>query len=255
MAQKKSIFILVTAFIFMALVSTGCERSYAPIDASSLATPTVEGGEFPAPLDDVSSMDDLIEIGAQTATAEALAAAAPAVADEPTATPEAGEDTELTPAEDNTTEEAPTDEPADAATEETTPPTNTPEPTKEPTQEPVNVNDVPATYTLKVGEFPYCIARRYNVNPSELLTLNGLSTEQGGVYQPGLSLKLPQSGNPFPSPRARNVHPVTYVVPETSTVYGIACFFGDVDPAAIMSANPSVSNPNSIAGGTSLQIP
>ena len=34
----------------------------------------------------------------------------------------------------------------------------------------------PASYTLMQGEFPYCIARRFNVNQSELLTLNGLSS-------------------------------------------------------------------------------
>lgn len=247
MAHKKSIFILVTAFIFMALVSTGCERSYAPIDAQ--ATPTIEGGAFPEALP--SDMEGVFEAGAQTATAQAIEAGAPAV-EEPTLAPEAaGEGTELAPeAETPATEVPPEEVTPEVATEEA--------PTAEqPTEAPApstNEGNLPATYTLRKGEFPYCIARRYNVNPSELLSLNGISTAQANVYQPGLTLSLPQSGNPFPSDRARNNHPVTYIVPETTTVYGVACYFGDVRPAAILNANPSI-NADQIAAGTSLQIP
>lgn len=250
MARKKSIFFLVTAFIFMALVSTGCERSYAPIN-ESLATPTLENGEaFPEELPE--DMEDVFAIGAQTATAEALSAMGETPpAEDPTATP-AAEDSELTP-EDSATDETPT------ATEESAPPTSTapvvdPTETPVPTTEPVDTNNLPSNYTLRKGEFPYCIARRFNVDPSELLSLNGISSSGASTLQPGLTLKIPQTGNPFPYTRARNTHPVTYVVPETTTVYDIACFFGDVDPAKIISLN-SISNPDSVAAGTSLQIP
>ena len=255
MAHKKSTFILVTAFIFIALVSSGCERSYAPIDGAQ-ATPTVEGGSFPEALP--SDMEGVFEAGAQTATAQALGIAAPAVAGDATATPVVGTDSELLPEGGTATEAAPTETVTGGT--DTTPPTATlpvlADPTKAPTSVPsVNSGGVPASYTLKKGEFPYCIARRFNVDPGELLNLNGITTAQAGVYQPGLTLSIPQTGNPFPSDRSRNNHPITYIVPEATTVYGVACYFGDVEPSAILSANPSISNPDLISAGTSLQIP
>lgn len=252
MAHKKSLFTLITAFIFMALVISGCRQSYAPMD-ESLATPTIEGGNaFPEELP--SDMEGVFAAGAQTATAEAIAAV-PA-AEELTAVPTTQSDTELTPADGNTNDAA------DTATETATEPptatlpvvadsTATPVPTNIPS---VDVNNLPASYTLKKGEFPYCIARRFNVDPGELLSLNGISSASSNSLQPGLTLKIPQTGNSFPYSRARNNHPVTYVVPETTSVYTIACFFGDVDPATIVSLN-SISNPDSVAAGTSLQIP
>ena len=249
MAQKKSLFILISAFILMALVSTGCERSYAPID-ESLATPEVEGNPFPDELP--ADMEGVFEAGAQTATAQAVGAGAAPVAEDPTAVPAVTEgDTELAPTEETaggeeTSPTATNTAPVLDPTATTAAPTNIPS---------VNTSNLPANYTLKKGEFPYCIARRFNVDPGELLNLNGITTAQAGVYQPGLSLQIPQSGNAFPSTRARNTHPVTYIVPDTTNVYGIACFFGDVDPAAIITANPSITNPDSIAKGTSLQIP
>src|SRR5690606_3962464 len=36
----------------------------------------------------------------------------------------------------------------------------------------------PSTYTLQKGEFPYCIARRFNVDPTQLLSMSGLTTQQ-----------------------------------------------------------------------------
>jgi LysM repeat protein len=65
----------------------------------------------------------------------------------------------------------------------------------------------PATYTLQAGEFPYCIARRYNVDPDQLLALSGLV--DGVIYPPGTSLKIPQSGS-FPGDRMLQNHPTTY---------------------------------------------
>lgn len=260
MARKNSIFVLVPVFIFMAFLSTGCRQSYAePIDAS-LATPTIESNDaFPQELP--SDMEGVFEAGAQTATAEALvelgeSAPAPAVA---TATPAVQEDSELTP-EEASTEETPTDAPAtEGAVPTSTAPVLNPTETSVPevtnTSVPsVDVNNLPSSYTLQKGEFPYCIARRFNVDPSELLSLNGLSSANAAALQPGLTLKIPQSGQPFPYNRMRNTHPVTYVVPVTTTVYDIACFFGDVDPANIISMN-ALSNPNSVPAGTSLQIP
>ena len=110
----------------------------------------------------------------------------------------------------------------------------------------------PLYYTLQVGEFPYCIARRLNVDPKELLTLNNLPS--GLIYAPGLILSIPQSGLPFPSPRALRPHPTVYTVPESQmTVYKAACQFGDVDPLLIMQYNGLTSPILTI--GMTLQIP
>ena len=258
MARKKSLFILVTAFIFMALVITGCRQSYAPMeDGESLATPTVEGA-FPEELPE--DMEGVFEAGSQTATAQAAGLGA----DAPTAVPVVEEDATLEPAAETNdgAEDTPTEAVTEEApTEETTPPTATvtspvldPTETPVPTTAPVDTSSLPSSYTLKQGEFPYCIARRYNVDPTELLNLNGISSAEARVLSAGITLKIPTTGNPFPYDRALNTHPVTYVVPETTTVYGIACFFGDVDPAKIVSLN-SISNPNQVPAGTSLQIP
>jgi len=89
----------------------------------------------------------------------------------------------------------------------------------------------PATYTLHEGEFPYCLARRFNVDPGELLALNGLAP--GEATYPGQVLRIPQTGSPFPAQRALRSHPATYTVQSGDTIYSVACLFGDVDPMEI----------------------
>src|SRR5512135_901144 len=64
----------------------------------------------------------------------------------------------------------------------------------------------PATYTLQQGEYPYCIARRYNVDPNDLLSVNGISN--GDLLYPGKVLTIPQTGS-FPGDRALHSHPDT----------------------------------------------
>ncbi len=112
----------------------------------------------------------------------------------------------------------------------------------------------PASYTLQSGEFPYCIARRFNVDPDELLSLSGLSSSQANSLSAGTVLKIPQSGS-FPGDRALASHPTTYtVVSSDETIYGVACKFGDIDPATIASAN-GISASASLTAGQQLQIP
>ncbi len=114
------------------------------------------------------------------------------------------------------------------------------------------VGSRPASYTLQRGEFPYCIARRFDVDPADLLSLNGLSS--GDTYYPNLTLKIPQSGH-FPGTRALRNHPVTYTVAASDeTIYGIACMFGDVDPGAIAQAN-NLSSAAALTAGQQLSIP
>lgn len=110
----------------------------------------------------------------------------------------------------------------------------------------------PGTYVLKQGEFPYCIARRFNVNPDTLLSLSGLS--EGVLYPPGTVLTIPQSGS-FPDNRMLKTHPASYtVLTSDETVYSVACLFGDVDPSAIAQAN-NISADADLTAGQVLNIP
>lgn len=117
-----------------------------------------------------------------------------------------------------------------------------------PTSLPVGVR--PAEYLLKPGEFPYCIARRFDVDPAELLRINGLSS--GEIFYANRTLRIPQSGS-FPGNRALQPHPPTYTVKPGETIYSIACKFGDVDPAAIIQANNLTSA--TVTSGQTLNIP
>ena len=119
-----------------------------------------------------------------------------------------------------------------------------------PTSAPVGSR--PSTYALQKGEFPYCIARRFDVNPEQLLTANSLT--RGDIYYPNLTLTIPASAGPFPPPRALRTHPTTYTATAGQTVYGVACVFGDVDPAAIAAAN-NISVSSSLTAGQQLSIP
>jgi LysM repeat protein len=110
----------------------------------------------------------------------------------------------------------------------------------------------PATYTLAEGEFPYCIARRFNVSLTELLNLNDLTLES--LLSPGQELKIPQTGNPFEGERVLHEHPTTYTVQAGDNLNRIACYFGDVSPDMIALQNNLTSNPE-LQVGEKLVIP
>jgi LysM repeat protein len=113
----------------------------------------------------------------------------------------------------------------------------------------------PATYTLMIGEFPYCIARRFNVNQEELLSLNGLTPSTANNLQPGDVLRIPQSGNPFVGDRALHPHPDTFTVTSVKdTIYSVACYYGNVDPTQIIAAN-SLLSPYTLHINQTLHIP
>lgn len=112
----------------------------------------------------------------------------------------------------------------------------------------------PATYTLQSGEFPYCIARRFNVDPDQLLSLSGLTSAQANSLVTGTVLTIPQSGS-FPGNRSLTAHPASYTVSSADeTVYSVACRYGDVEPNAIASAN-NISVSAKLNVGQVLQIP
>lgn len=227
---------LVVIFVILVLALGACTRSASqapqlPQATSDVAAPAVGGGDA-QPTDQMSVLQTY---ATQTAQAES---GEPIATEEPTVAP-----AETTPGTEEATS-AP-DEPTPQL-----PATPTPE---LPTPAPVNpLGSVPATYTLQQGEFPYCIARRFNINPDELLSLNGL--KDGGLYQPGLTLKIPQTGNVFPSNRALIGHPTTYTVGLNDTIYSIACKYGDVSPEQIASAN-GLAAPYKLQVGQSISIP
>jgi LysM repeat protein len=110
----------------------------------------------------------------------------------------------------------------------------------------------PSSYTLQAGEFPYCIARRFNINPDQLLSANGIS--DGSLFRPGLTLTIPKAG-PFPGDRTLHFHPDTYTVDTAdTTIAGVACYYGDVLPQEIASAN-GLSLSSALTIGQRLSIP
>ena len=141
-----------------------------------------------------------------------------------------------------------TEEEAEVPVEEVTP---EPEPTE------VTIPEItrPESYTLQADEFPYCIARRFDVNITSLLALNGLSTNS--VLSPGAVLKIPQDSvwnTAAHGARALRAHPATYTVSWNDNIYKVACYYGDVSPEQIIAANDLVA-PYVISQGQVLQIP
>ena len=130
------------------------------------------------------------------------------------------------------------------ATATTKPPTKTPAPTLELT--------VPNKYTLHKGEFPYCIARRFNIDVATLLATNGLSL--GQQFSEGLTLTIPQGAAKFGGDRSLINHPDDYTVQGGDTFYTIACKYGDPYPEAIAQAN-GMKVGDSLTPGTVIHIP
>lgn len=93
----------------------------------------------------------------------------------------------------------------------------------------------PETYTLQEGEYPFCIARRFDVSQAELLALNNLTPNS--LYYAGQELKIPQTGEPFDGERMLHEHPGTYKIEDGDTLYKIACYYGDVSPDLIALQN------------------
>jgi LysM repeat protein len=140
-------------------------------------------------------------------------------------------------------EEAPTPEPP--------PPTAAPLNTAVPV--PSATPGHPATYVLQEGEHPYCIARRFNVDPGELLSANGLG--ENPLLDPGTEIKIPSTGNAWAvGTRSLLSHPSTWTVDPGDTIYYIACQYGDVDPNAIAIAN-GLQSPYDLTVGQVLHIP
>jgi LysM repeat protein len=113
----------------------------------------------------------------------------------------------------------------------------------------------PATYKINEGETVYCLGRRFNINPSDILALNGLGINDD-VF-PGNVLKIPANGDTFPGDRALHSHTANMVFTVSAaydTIYKIGCYFGDVDPNRIIVAN-NLKDPYTLTSGQKLIIP
>jgi LysM repeat protein len=227
---KKITLIMIIALVAVFLFSA-CSRSASKVP---LATPTAQNPNStpqPTSLSLVQVWGTSTSIYLQTAQAAGIITAAPAT------------DTPV---------------PAQVGTASTpvVPPTGAPTNTPMPGNTPVVVAATPApgrpaSYTLHGGEFPYCLARRFDVNPTDLMSLNGLV--DGQVLQPGVVLRIPSTGS-FPGNRAWHAHPASYTVNVNDSFYSIACYFGDIDPATIASTNGlALSSP--LTTGKILTIP
>ena len=137
---------------------------------------------------------------------------------------------------------------------ETSPPapTNTPSPVPTSTPGTVTSHGVPASYTLHKGEHPFCLGRRFNIDPDALLAHNSLV--RGVILYPGHTLQIPTNAKPFPGNRALKSHPDSYTVLTNDTFYSIACLYGDVYPEAIAEYN-NMSVSQNLNAGTVIHIP
>jgi LysM repeat protein len=143
-----------------------------------------------------------------------------------------------------------------------------------------NAASLPGQHTVKQGEWIYCIARAYKVSPWSIATANGIPWPYwvypnqvltipadpwynipagqtcAAQFDPGPGWPPPPPPTPTPGPTpppqpyCRYYHPVLW----GQTLSGIAWYYGTTIQA-IMSVNPSITNPNLIYAGTTLCIP
>jgi len=218
-------------FVVLALALSACTRAAStPPLATATAAPN-----FPTAVPTQLDMGVIQQAATQTAMAQ-------------TGTPAGGQTDPLI-----TTATPVLDPNVTPATVAPTATPGTPVATEQPSATSIPAGSRPATYTLQTGEFPYCIARRYNLDPDELLALNGLTKAQD-YYTAGTVLKIPQTGKAFPGSLWLIKHPAQYTVLSGETIYSIACKFGDVDPLALAKAN-NLTAPYTLTAGSTLNIP
>lgn len=232
--MSKRIWIVIVVALSVILALSACQRSASK---PPVATATKSGGlPFPTPIPN----DSLKAAQAGTQTAQALS--------KQTTEPAAGATETPIPATGGG-ENTPTTVPPTAAVVQPQPSATQPAvvvvvPSATPGR--------PATYTLQNGEFPFCIARRFNADVATLLALNGMDINSKPPI--GFVLKIPQTGVWSNGARALIAHPGSYTVKAGDTIYKIACAYGDVDPNAMIVAN-SLKSPYTLTAGQVLQIP
>jgi LysM repeat protein len=235
--MSRKIYTLLIAFITITLLLTACERpaSIAP------ATAPTSSSEIPFPV--ATQPQIMRDILSATQTAAAASGTQATGGENATSTPAF---TFVTPTSAAATTGVISLSTSTVYATSTNAPTATPTHIVYPTPTPGK----PATYTVQKGEFPYCLARRFNVNPADMLAANGLSTYS--VISVGDTLTIPQSGT-WPGSRALKSHPAYYTVVTGDTLGSIACGYGDADPNTILAANGLTSS--TLTTGQVLYIP
>lgn len=224
--MNKKIYILVIIIMLLSLVLSACTRS-ATGKSPTDATPT---SEIPFPVGTLDTSARVTEIVQQTQNAAISTPVVPVV-------PTAQVPVVSTPVVIPTTAGLPT-----VALQ----PTATRPAVVLPTL------SRPATYTIQSGEWPICIARRYNLDLNSLLEANNLNMNSSP--DPGTVLIIPSSGTWTSGERALKAHPASYTVGSGDTINSIACEYGDVDPLAIASAN-GIASPYTLNVGSVISIP
>lgn len=242
---------LILILIVGVMLASACTQTYsqAPLATATLISTGLFVSPFPSGQDPLQVVADL---GTQTAVAKTAAAGG-------TTTPGTSVAITGTPATAAAASSTATLAGTGATAGATTVTGSTVVPaTKSPTPQATtviatSVVSVPASYTLQAGEFPYCIARRFNLNPDQLLSANGIT--DGSILYPGKVLTIPLGAGPFPGDRALHDHPDTYTVPSSdTTIYGVACYYGDALPQDIAAAN-GLTLSSALTAGKKLTIP
>lgn len=212
MKKKK---LLIAILVFSALLLGACTRS-----ASTAVV-------------DNPTLDPIESIFSTVATQTALAASGAKTNDNSAS---AGSDD--APLESSTPTTIPSNTPESTAT-------STPAPTSEP-------GSAPISYTLHEGEWPYCLARRFDVDPDALIESNGFTDPS--ELSVGTLLTIPTDAGAFGGQRALRTHPTSYTASGIDSFYSIACEFGDLYPENIAEANGKDVD-YTPAAGELLQIP
>lgn len=217
MNKKTTIFLLIITILTLSLAACQRPASQAP---AAISQPTSSELDFLVSTEPAKAMVD-----------EAIKAT----------------ETALAIQEINPEEQAGGGAPAEAATD-----TQTPNQSAAAIATPVLTR--PTTYTLQKGEWPICIARRYDLDINLLFQANGLTMASRPVA--GAVLNIPQSGSWSSAFGARTLraHPTDYTVQSGDSIYTIACHFGDVSPEAIIAVN-QLSGAGDISTGKVLRIP
>ena len=221
--MRKNIVLVLVTILILGLVLSACER---PATKGPVVTPTKKG-EIPFP---VATQPNIVkDMLAVTQTAMAAGTLAPAA----TQTPGTG---------------LPTIGPT---------PTqgilSTPVPSATKVVFPSPTVGRPATYALQDGETLYCLARRFDVDPADLLEINGLTLTTGANLSIGTELKIPTDSS-FPGSRVLHNHPDVYTVDPGDSIGSIACYYGDISPDAILAYN-GIQSTEVLNVGQKLEIP
>ncbi|HSG43089.1 MAG TPA: LysM peptidoglycan-binding domain-containing protein [Anaerolineales bacterium] len=234
MSRKNRSIFFTSIMLLGAVFISACQQPYSTPPA--VTNTPLANSLFSTPLPgEPNSMDDVQNFITQTA----LAASGGVI---PSSTPGAS------------TDGAPTVTPTSVIV---IPPTSTQAVSSGVTQAAASPVPSSGSWTLRTEEFPFCIARRYNVDPNDLIKASGLTTPD--IYYEGLKLVIPQNSTWNEAnlgPRGLRTRPGTYSVTGNAdtTVYGVACKYGDVDPAAI-AQNNGISVDATLTVGQTLNIP